>query len=157
MGFLQMQRSYIAHRTNCFVGAQADHGPFDLTVYSWVNAVPSESHAEISQVKNLEERVKIPVLIESLRDIFSEYGNIIDIIAKKSLKRKGQAFIVYDSVDSAQNAIDEINGFELHGKQMNCEFAKTKSDATVEREGTAADLEQHKRNRIAEKGHSHCQ
>lgn len=38
------------------------------------------------------------------------------------------------------------------GKQIACEFAKTQSDATVERQGNAADLEKHKRTRLAEKG-----
>lgn len=90
--------------------------------------------------------------MESLREVFAEYGNVIDIIAKKSLKRKGQAFIVFDSVDSAQNAIDEVNGFELFGKQMNCDFAKTRSDATIKREGNEEEFEQHKRQRITEKG-----
>ena len=103
-------------------------------------------------VKNLDERVKVESLIDSLREIFSEYGNIVDIVAKKSLKRKGQAFIVYDSEESAQNAIDELTGFDLFGKQMSLEFAKTKSDATINREGTQEELEQHKRRRIAEKG-----
>ncbi|KAL1304243.1 hypothetical protein AAFC00_000660 [Neodothiora populina] len=101
--------------------------------------------------RNLEESVKIPALIEALREIFSEYGNIVDIVAKRSLKRRGQAFIVFDSVESAENAIDEVNGFELFGKSMSLDFAKTKSDATVTREGTEDDLEQHKRHRKAEK------
>ncbi|CAD0023742.1 unnamed protein product [Aureobasidium pullulans] len=57
--------------------------------------------------RNLSERIKIPQLIESLREIFEEYGTIVDIVAKSSLKRKGQAFIVFDSVQSAENAIDE--------------------------------------------------
>ena len=107
-------------------------------------------------VKNLEERIKSEALITSLREIFSEYGNVIDIIAKKSLKRKGQAFVVFDSVESAENAIDEVNGFELFDKQMHCEFAKTKSDATIMREGSEQDVEQHKRHRKAEKGALGC-
>ncbi|KAF2226741.1 hypothetical protein BDZ85DRAFT_256693 [Elsinoe ampelina] len=102
-------------------------------------------------VRNLDENVKIPTLVESLREIFAEYGNIIDIVAKKSLKRKGQAFVVFDSAESAQNAIDEINGFELFDRQINCQFAKTKSDATVQREGTEEEFEQHKRQRLTEK------
>ncbi|KAF2148917.1 RNA-binding domain-containing protein [Myriangium duriaei CBS 260.36] len=102
-------------------------------------------HCTSVYVKNLEEKIKIPDLIESLRGIFSEYGTIIDIIAKKSIKRRGQAFVVFDNVDSAQNAIDELSGFEFAGKQMNCEFAKTKSDATVKREGTEEDLDEHVR------------
>ncbi|CAD0017154.1 unnamed protein product [Aureobasidium pullulans] len=83
--------------------------------------------------RNLSERIKIPQLIESLREIFEEYGTIVDIVAKSSLKRKGQAFIVFDSVQSAENAIDEVNGFELYGQSMSLDFAKTRSDATRHR------------------------
>jgi len=86
-----------------------------------------------------------------LREIFSEYGNILDIVAKRSLRRRGQAFIVFDSVESAENAIDEVNGFELFGKQMSLDFAKTRSDATVKREGNEEEFELHKRHRKAEK------
>jgi len=103
---------------------------------------------------NLEERIKITDLVESLRELFAEYGNIVDVIAKKSLKRRGQAFIIYDNVESAQSAIDEINGFEIFGKAVKLDFAKTRSDATVQREGTAEELESHKRHRMAEKGQS---
>ena len=104
------------------------------------------------QVKNLEESIKIEDLIEALREIFSEYGTIVDIVAKKSLKRKGQAFIVFDSVDSATQAIEEVQGFELFDKAMSLDFARTHSDATVKMEGTEDDFEQHKRRRLAEKG-----
>ncbi|KAI7056095.1 hypothetical protein KC352_g44436, partial [Hortaea werneckii] len=57
--------------------ADADETPPNATVY----------------VRNLDERIKIPFLIETLRRLFGEYGNIVDVIAKKSIKRKGQAFV----------------------------------------------------------------
>jgi U2 small nuclear ribonucleoprotein B'' len=76
----------------------------------------------------------------------------VDIVAKKSLKRKGQAFIIYDNVDSAQNAIDDLQGFDLFGQQMSLDFAKTRSDATVHREDGDQGLEVHKKQRLAEKG-----
>lgn len=84
--------------------------------------------------------------------MFGEYGNIVDVIAKKSIKRKGQAFVVYDSVDSAQEAIDELQGFDVFGQQMHLDFAKTRSDATVLREDGQEGLETHKKHRLAEKG-----
>ncbi len=84
--------------------------------------------------------------------MFSEYGQIIDIVAKTNLKAKGQAFIVFDSVDSAQKAIDEVQGFELFDKPMQLAFAKTRSDATVNRTGGEEEFESHKRRRLAEKG-----
>ena len=59
---------------------------------------------------------------------------------------------MFDKLESAENAIDEVNGFELFGKSMSLDFAKTRSDATVKIEGTEEELEQHKRHRKAEKG-----
>lgn len=104
------------------------------------------------KAKNLEERIKPDQLKEALSEIFSEYGNVIDIVAKKNLKAKGQAFIVFDDVEAAQKAIEEVQGFELFEKPMVLDYAKTKSDATVQKEGNEEDLEIHKRRRLAEKG-----
>ncbi|EED23258.1 U1 small nuclear ribonucleoprotein, putative [Talaromyces stipitatus ATCC 10500] len=108
-------------------------------------------------VHNLEERVKIDELKEALTAIFSEYGTILEIVAKKNLKAKGQAFIVFDNVESAQRAIEEVNGFDLLGKPMHLDFAKTRSDATVLREAGSEELEAHKRKRLAEKERKHAQ
>ncbi|DAA79607.1 TPA_exp: Uncharacterized protein A8136_0380 [Trichophyton benhamiae CBS 112371] len=108
-------------------------------------------------VRNLEERIKVEQLKEALTEIFSEYGSILEIVAKTNLKAKGQAFIVFDNVDSATRAIDEVNGFELFEKPMVLEYAKTKSDATVMREGGDEELEAHKRRRLAEKERKQAQ
>ncbi|KAJ9198446.1 hypothetical protein DTO166G4_2232 [Paecilomyces variotii] len=108
-------------------------------------------------VRNLEERVKIDQLKEALQEIFEEYGTIIEIIAKKNLKAKGQAFIVFDSVDSATRAIEEVNGFELFEKPMVLDYAKSRSDATVLREGGPEELDAHKRRRLAEKERKQAQ
>ena len=70
------------------------------------------------------------------------------------MKAKGQAFIVFDSVESAQRAIDEVQGFELFEKPMQLAFAKTRSDASVKRTGDEDEFESHKRRRLAEKGNS---
>lgn len=77
---------------------------------------------------------------------------MIDLVAKKNLKAKGQAFVVFDDVEAAERAIKEVQGFELFDKPMLLDFAKTKSDATVQREGNEEELESHKRRRLAEKG-----
>ena len=107
-------------------------------------------------VRNLEERIKVDQLKEALNELFGEYGEIVDIVAKTNLKAKGQAFIVFDSVESAQKAIDEVQGFELFEKPMQLAFAKTRSDASVKRSGDEDEFESHKRRRLAEKGMLHC-
>jgi U2 small nuclear ribonucleoprotein B'' len=68
------------------------------------------------------------------------------------LKAKGQAFIVFEDVESATKAIDDVQGFELFGKEMKIAYARSRSDASVKREGTEEDFEVHKRRRLAEKG-----
>ncbi|KAJ9139042.1 U2 small nuclear ribonucleoprotein B [Coniochaeta hoffmannii] len=102
-------------------------------------------------VRNLEERVKPDVLKETLRAIFSEYGNVIDIVAKTNLKAKGQAFVVFDKPESAQAAVEEVQGFEVFDKPMHVALARTRSDATVARAGNEEEFEAHKRHRMAEK------
>ncbi len=100
----------------------------------------------------MEESIKQVQLIEALTEIFSEYGNVIDLVAKKNLKAKGQAFVVFDDTEAAQRAIEEVQGFELFDKPMKLDYARTRSDATVQKEGSAEELETHKRRRLAEKG-----
>lgn len=85
-------------------------------------------------------------------EIFSEYGTVIDIVAKKNLKAKGQAFVVFEDAESAERAIKDVQGFELFDKPMSLDYAKTKSDATVQKEGNPEEFELHKRRRLAEKG-----
>lgn len=73
------------------------------------------------------------------------------------MKRKGQAFIVFDSPDSVDQAIEDVQDFELFGKEMKLEHARTKSDAQVLKETPDA-FEAHKRARMAERGmHLHSQ
>ncbi len=102
-------------------------------------------------MRNLEERIKPDALKSALTEVFSEYGSIVDLVAKSNLKAKGQAFIVFESADAAARAIDEVNGFELFDKPMQLDFAKTRSDATVLREEGEPGLERWKRGRLAEK------
>ncbi|KAI9796524.1 MAG: hypothetical protein M1825_000612 [Sarcosagium campestre] len=101
--------------------------------------------------RNLEESIKIPELISALREIFSEYGNIIDLVAKRNLRAKGQAFIVFDSPEAAERAISEVQGFELFDKAMVLDYARTRSDAVVRNSGDADEFEAHRRRRLAEK------
>ncbi|KAJ1331890.1 U2 small nuclear ribonucleoprotein B'' [Microdochium nivale] len=102
-------------------------------------------------VRNLEERVKPEPLKEALTAVFSDYGTIVDIVAKTNLKAKGQAFVVFDNAESAAKAVDEIQGFELFEKPMILALARTRSDATVLSTGDKDEFEQHQRRRLAEK------
>lgn len=104
--------------------------------------------------KNIEERVKIEPLKDTLLAIFEEFGTVLDIVVKKNLKAKGQAFIVFDNPDSALKAIEEAQSFELFDKPLVLQLAKTRSDATIKQSGNEKEFDTHKRRRLAEKGTS---
>ncbi|KAK9475872.1 hypothetical protein V1514DRAFT_354881 [Lipomyces japonicus] len=101
-------------------------------------------------IRNIDEAVKIPILKESLETIFSRYGQILDVVAHQNIKMRGQAFVVFDSVESAGSAKDDVDGFPLFDKPIVIQYAKSKSDATVQKDGEDA-LEHHKKLRLAEK------
>ncbi|KYK56709.1 small nuclear ribonucleoprotein [Drechmeria coniospora] len=103
-------------------------------------------------VQNLEERVKITPITEALKVLFSEFGLVVDIIAKRNLRAKGQAFVVFANPDDAATAIEDAQSFELFGKPMRLSIARTPSDKTIESKSTAEEFEAHKRRRHAEKG-----
>ncbi|RPB29384.1 small nuclear ribonucleo protein U [Terfezia boudieri ATCC MYA-4762] len=108
-------------------------------------------------IRNLEESIAIPLLKTTLQSIFAQYGTIIDIVAKKNLRAKGQAFIVFDTTEAAEKAIREVQGFSLFEKPMVLQFARSKSDATVKLTGNDEELEAHKRRRVAEKERKQAQ
>jgi U2 small nuclear ribonucleoprotein B'' len=97
--------------------------------------------------------VKIEDLKEALTSVFKPYGPIVDIIMKKSVKRKGQAFVVFNSAENAQKALF-MDGFKLYDKKIKVSMARNRSDATLQNKGTEEQLEQHKRERLTMKGTS---
>ena len=103
-------------------------------------------------VRNLNESVKLPVLKQDLQTTFSQFGNVVNVIAHKNLKMRGQAFVVFDDLAAAEAALNKVRGFEYHGKQMDVQFAKTPSDDTVKREQGDDAFEQHKKRRLEIKG-----
>jgi len=59
-------------------------------------------------------------LKKSLYAIFSQFGQILDIIARKTLKTKGQAFVIFKDINSATNAMRSMQGFPFYDKPMVC-------------------------------------
>lgn len=102
-------------------------------------------------VRNLNEKIKIPELKDKLRSEFEPFGPILDVIAHKNLRMRGQAFVVFESLDDAKKAQQEMRNREVFGKPMIVQFAKSKSDATIAQAGNDDALEKHKRRRLAAK------
>lgn len=96
--------------------------------------------------------MKLEPLTQALTSLFSEFGGVVDVVAKKNVRARGQAFIIFDKPEDAVNSIDEMQGFELFGKPMKLSLARSRSDNTVESNCTVDEFAVHKRHRQAEKG-----
>ncbi|KAF7187496.1 U1 small nuclear ribonucleoprotein [Pseudocercospora fuligena] len=102
-------------------------------------------------VRGIDEKIKIPTLIQEIHDTFGEFGTIIDVVAKKNLKARGQAFVVFESPEEAEIAMEALQGFDLLGQPVTIAFAKTRSDATIKKDDGDEELEKWKQVRLAEK------
>ncbi|XP_027164115.1 U2 small nuclear ribonucleoprotein B'' [Coffea eugenioides] len=87
-------------------------------------------------IKNLNEKVKKEELKRSLYALFSQYGRILDIVALKTTKLRGQAWVVFSEVTAASNAVRQMQNFPFYDKPMRIQYAKTKSDCIARAEGT---------------------
>ncbi|KAI3612240.1 pre-mrna branch site protein p14 [Moniliophthora roreri] len=65
-------------------------------------------------VKNLNYQITG----EDLYDLFGRYGSIRQIRIGNEAKTKGTAFVVFDDVMDAKNALDHLNGFHLQERYI---------------------------------------
>lgn len=87
-------------------------------------------------IKNLNEKVKKEELRRSLYALFSQYGRILDVVALKTTKLRGQAWVVFSEITAASNAVRQMQSFPFYDKPMRIQYAKTKSDCFAKAAGT---------------------
>lgn len=87
-------------------------------------------------INNLNEKIKKEELKKSLYAIFSQFGQILDIVALKTLKMRGQAFVIFSDINGASNALRSMQGFPFYEKPMRIQYAKNQSDVIAKRYGT---------------------
>ncbi|XP_055842368.1 U1 small nuclear ribonucleoprotein A [Episyrphus balteatus] len=87
-------------------------------------------------INNLNEKIKKEELKKSLYAIFSQFGQILDIVALKTLKMRGQAFVIFKEISSASNALRTMQGFPFYDKPMRIAYSKTDSDVVAKIKGT---------------------
>lgn len=68
--------------------------------------------------------------------LFATYGVILDIVALKTSRMRGQAHVVFRDIDSSTQAMRALDGFTFFGKDMQVAYAKTKSDTIAKLDGT---------------------
>ncbi|KAG0315388.1 U2 snRNP complex subunit msl1 [Dissophora globulifera] len=87
-------------------------------------------------VRNLNEDIKKDELKRTLYCLFSAYGKVISIVASKTTRDRGQAFIAFSDIVSATAALRGLQGFNFYGKSMEIQYAKSKSHAISKLDGT---------------------
>jgi len=87
-------------------------------------------------VNNLNDKVNAETLKKSLTEVFAAFGDILDIIAMKSLKRRGQAWVIFKDLQAACSAMKSLQGFPFYNKPLRIQFARTKSDEIAKADGT---------------------
>ena len=54
----------------------------------------------------------------SLYTLFSTYGPVLDVVAMKTKKMRGQAHIVFRDIQTSTQAMRDLQGFDFFGKEM---------------------------------------
>lgn len=65
-------------------------------------------------VKNLPFKITS----DELYDIFGKYGAIRQIRLGTTKETKGTAFVVYEDIFDAKNAVDHLSGFNIGGRYL---------------------------------------
>uniref|UniRef100_A0A665STX4 RRM domain-containing protein n=1 Tax=Echeneis naucrates TaxID=173247 RepID=A0A665STX4_ECHNA len=95
-------------------------------------------------INNINDKVKKEELKRSLYALFSQFGQVIDIVAMKTMKMRGQAFVVFKELAAATNALRQLQGFPFYNKPMRIQYAKTDSEVIAKVKGTYGDKEKKK-------------
>ncbi|KAF2433352.1 RNA-binding domain-containing protein [Tothia fuscella] len=87
-------------------------------------------------ISNLGDKIRKDDLRRSLYLLFTTYGSVLDIVALKTMKMRGQAHVVYKDVQSASAAQRALNETDFFGRVMRVQFAKSKSNTISKLDGT---------------------
>ncbi|EJT97490.1 RNA-binding domain-containing protein, partial [Dacryopinax primogenitus] len=82
-------------------------------------------------INNLNDKINKEELRAQLYALFTPYGKVIDVVARKGTKMKGQAFVVFGDLAGATTAMRAMDGEFFYDKPMHIQYGRTKSHATI--------------------------
>ncbi|OOQ86073.1 RNA binding domain protein [Penicillium brasilianum] len=85
---------------------------------------------------NLPDKLNKHDLRSSLYTLFSTYGTVLDVVAMRTSKMRGQAHIVFKDIQASTQAMRALQGFDFFGKEMKIVYAKGSSDILAKLRGT---------------------
>ncbi|OTA86242.1 hypothetical protein M434DRAFT_399957 [Hypoxylon sp. CO27-5] len=88
-------------------------------------------------VKNIpSNKINKADIKTALYMLFSTYGPVLDVVAMKTMKMRGQAHVVFRDMQAATQAMRSLEGFKFLGHELHIEYAKSKSDTIAKLDGT---------------------
>merc|ERR1719274_208638 len=92
----------------------------------------------ILYVRNLPYKISS----DELYDIFGKYGSIRQIRRGNGPETRGTAFVVYDDIYDAKNAMDHLSGFNVAGRYLVLLYYNpAKMQAKVDNKSKKEDIE----------------
>jgi U2 small nuclear ribonucleoprotein B'' len=95
----------------------------------------TQSCSHTLYINNLNEKLPIKELLTALHAVFSSFGKILEIVAAKTYKLRGQAWVIFDMASDAQRALSSLQSFPFYDKPLNLRFSRTASDVIRKRTG----------------------
>ena len=101
-----------------------------------------DTPSQTCYVNHIQQKMKPNVLREKLQEAFSKFGTILEIHIRKSYKTRGQAWVTFDTIDSAKQAIENLNQTHFLGsdpinqRPVQVNYSKNKAIIVAKKDGT---------------------
>ena len=93
----------------------------DKALAAKINKLPPEVN-KIIFVRNLPYKITT----EELFDVFGKFGAVRQIRKGKAGDKKGTAFVVYEDIFDAKNAVENLKGFNVAGRYLTALYYSAK-------------------------------
>ncbi|ODN74196.1 hypothetical protein, variant 1 [Cryptococcus amylolentus CBS 6039] len=117
------------------------------------NKIPDDACPTL-YLQNLNEKVRIQVMKETLSNLFKPYRPLGPVTAHRNVRMRGQAFVSFPDIETANQARRDVHEFPLYGKPIQIKFAKTLADVVVKKTGDEKAFEEHTKKRLEDKSTS---
>ncbi|KAG0650629.1 U2 small nuclear ribonucleoprotein B [Hyphodiscus hymeniophilus] len=98
---------------------------------------PTYAPNQTLYISNLpSSKIQKDDLRRSLYTLFSTYGSVLDVVALRTMKMRGQAHITYKDVQTATQAMRALQKFDFFGRELDISYAKSKSHFVAKLDGT---------------------
>jgi len=90
-------------------------------------------------ISGINTKIKKQEIRRSLHMLCTRFGVVWDVIATRAPNMRGQAFVVFETVEQATSAMRQLQGFNFFDSELRVQYAKTKSDIVAKFDNTYGD------------------